>query len=278
MAKKQKVNPDQGLLNFDGTIEPDVCKVPKSYDNKRAKEAGLRRRKRDGHYALTPRTVAFMAKVSGLWIPSSASENSAVVQTPATKLHANSLMAKERVKAKYSDSSAEPHKVERWAHSAARQSARDTYEQYENYSKEASGNLGKLYYALDLSDFTYSSESIRGSDVALGGICKYFISLESFVGATANEHKGQKRVWLQDRWVHKVTERTEVAHEYMDSLRGNEIEDLYDEAIWNAWSRMKYWCTILRTEREGRPVQNESWASTVWPKPLTEEQMRTEPF
>ena len=187
--------------------------IPKDDPNhhKRAIEAANRRKKRVGQYALGTRGKGFGKAIKNLWIPYSGSENTAVIHTPEPKIVREKYATERRVIEKYAETDVSQKAVKNWARFASMNTEREMRVKFRGYLSNANEQLSHLSDALEDADRTYTFRSIKGSELAIGGISRYLISLKSFSGLDENNNLLVKRRWIQDRWTTVMKEEKEEA-------------------------------------------------------------------
>lgn len=232
---------DQDKLFVDFTTS-----IPKDDPNhhKRAIEAANRRKKRVGQYALGTRGKGFGKAIKNLWIPYSGSENTAVIHTPEPKIVREKYATERRVIEKYAETDVSQKAVKNWARFASMNTEREMRVKFRGYLSNANEQLSHLSDALEDADRTYTFRSIKGSELAIGGISRYLISLKSFSGLDENNNLLVKRRWIQDRWTTVMKEEKEEALNYIEDQNNESLFLLYEEAYFNNWCRQKYWHSV----------------------------------
>jgi hypothetical protein len=260
MARSKRLKPSNEQEAFAVFGKPAITP---EYDINRARKAAQNRRDRRssdtliGELALNKHTTSFMQRVEGLWIPYSKTESSTVIDSPEATLDIRTKMVRRAVIDKYEqDETVTSSRVRRWAYRATSDLSQKFDGTMTGYILNARFQFVDLCSALSPEELSYDGDSIRSSKAAMNGMRSYLITLRSFVGA--NVEKNKKRKWIQDSWVHQKEEANQWATGLIDSLPDRHLEPLYDEAVYNSWSREMYWQDVKsRISAQKRALSNQ---------------------
>ena len=233
------MNQDKLFVDFSTSIDRTDPKL-----NQRALEAASRRKKRIGQYALGMRGKGFSKSIKNLWIPYSGTENTAVIQAPEPKIVREKYATERRVKEKYADTDVSGKAVKNWARFASMNTEQELRKKFRSFLFDSNYQIANLSDALSKDDSSYSFDSITGSDLAIGAMSKYLISLKSFAGIDENGEFLVKRRWIQERWTKVMAEEKNEAINYIEKQNNESLFYIYEEAYFNNWCRQKYWANV----------------------------------
>ncbi|NBU34219.1 hypothetical protein EB118_18460 [bacterium] len=207
-----KKNPSQLEISFEN--RPNRV-IPIKYDETMALAARRRRDVRMGAILVNPTNKGFMKLDKGLWLPASKGELSTAVDSPILAIRKSKSLVYEKTH----------HK------GYARRAANETRKNIERYYVDAHEQRWKLTTALlQNPKRSYTEYTLTHSDFALEGIARYVMDLNSFI----------ERDWPQKRWGRYESNMNRATHE-VKSLYIDDLFSLYDEAVWNVRSRMRFW-------------------------------------
>lgn len=275
------------------TLLLDHPKIPQGYDLRYAKQAAKRRQRRskDHRLALKPHTKGFMSRVAGLWIPTSGTENTSVVNIPETKVRWDKQLAQERVYEKYADSDVPETRINLWAFFAGMRAEGDLRKKFRGYmhtpmvrAAYISDALRPFNGEIHREAFTYdetgeykvplSGNEVRYDILAYKSVLNYLVNLEAFVGCEEVLGKGERRKWPQLRHVHEYRRRAERAHDMLENVAEPVFIGYVEEAYWSHYSRGMFWTRVNNeydAYRRARNLKNTEPPQLIVPLEMYEE-------
>jgi hypothetical protein len=220
--------------------------IPNDYDLGLAGEMAEQRQERKVPQELQmvrKRTSKVLKGANGLFIPRSEAEVSALLKSPQAQVVLTHHLRVNNVKEKFAgDESVTLERARGWGKFAAAHAVRQTHGRHYNYIIGSWIDFTDLCQAFEPGDHVYNGGSVRESAQAVGGVKRYITNLRLF--NADNRTENQTRQWLQKLWVHKIAEARAIADTIFDDLSDHELEGIYREAVFNAWSRGYYWKAV----------------------------------
>jgi hypothetical protein len=228
----------QEMFEIDGRLS-----VSREYSEEQAIEMGIHRSKRVGELALTEATRGFKRNVSGLWVPHSGTENSAVTKFPEAFVRQSALFIKEKVFEKYLGGESEydisEARVAVWAQFAADSQRRTIANQFDAWRIDGRNKALAMNAGITFDGYV-DRYHIESNPKAMGAIAAYMADLKSYIGHPDMKN-GVKRVWMQDRHRKKQEAHLTWTQQFLENQIDWEFDRWFAEAYYNHRSRAKFW-------------------------------------
>jgi hypothetical protein len=239
----------QEIFELDGRIS-----VSREYDHEQAVEMGIHRARRIGDLALTESTRGFKRKVSGLWVPHSATENNAVTQFPETFMRTSAHFVRDLVFEKYlgdgSEHTVAEARVAVWAQFASDNQQRAIANKYDQWRENGRQKAADMNPGIGQHGFVDRAH-IAHHPVVMGSIASYLADLKSYI-AHPDAMNGVKRKWTQDGWKKVREKQLEWTQDFMSKQPDWEFDRFFAEAYYNHRARAKFWYDVIQKSRQMR--------------------------
>jgi hypothetical protein len=231
--------------------------ISREYDPAEAAAMARHRAERIGGLALTPAAMGFRRLTSGLWVPHSAMENTAVTTNPETFMHRTGELVKEKVIEKFLGDDSEHEvpeaRVALWAQFADDMRQRELANRFNTWrldGREKAARMNAGFTSFDGFVDRALVESEAGAPI-MGSIAAYLADLKSYIGHP-DMKKGVKRVWMQDRWTKRQAEHLEWTKNMLWTEPDWDFERWFAESYYNHRSRAKFWYGVISKSAQMR--------------------------
>ena len=239
----------QEMFELDGRLS-----VHREFNEQQAFDMSLHRSRRIGELALTESTRGFKRRVSGLWVPHSATENSAVTKFPEAFMRQSALFVKDKVFEKYlgdgSEHTISEARVAVWAQFAANSQRSAIANQFEAWREDGRNKAMAMNPGI-MFDGYVDRYHVESNPKVMGSMAAYLADLKSYIGHQ-DMMNGVKRVWMQDRYRKRQEEHLAWTQQFLRKQPDWEFDRWFAETYYNHRSRAKFWYDVTHKSAQMR--------------------------